>query len=103
MPEEPTIVTQMRDFKLELFGTHDLFKFHTGFSWFTGFFLVYTGFVMLFSRENDSKKWNLLQLINLVVITTISVIYFHALANGFLISALCVFSYSFFKSQKSLS
>ena len=26
-PEEPSIVTEMRNFKIELFGTHNLFKF----------------------------------------------------------------------------
>ena len=102
-PEEPTIVTQMRDFKIDLFGTHDLFKFHLGFSWFTGFYLVFMGCVMLLSIDNDSKKWNVFQLINLLLVTTLSIIYFHVLANTFLISALIIFTYSFFKPKKSIS
>lgn len=102
-PEEPSIVTEMRNFKLDLFGTHDLFKFHLGFSWFTGFFIIYMGCVMLLSRENNSLKWNLFQLITLIIVTSFSIVYFHALAYGFLISALITFSYSFFKTQKSQS
>ena len=102
-PEEPSIVTEMRNFKIELFGTHNLFKFHLGFSWMTGLFILFMGFVMLLSRDNNSMKWNLFQLISLTLATVVSVTYFHALANGFLIASLIIFAYTFFKSQKSIS
>lgn len=102
-PEEPQIVAAMRNFKMELFGTHNLLNFHLGFSWLTGFFLIFMGAGILFSIENHSRKWNLFQLINLTIVTTISVIYFHALANSFLIVSLAFFTIPFLKSQRSLS
>jgi hypothetical protein len=91
------ILSKMADYKIQLFGEHNLLKFHTGFSFMMGFLLSAFGFQNLMVVNSINKK----SLISIMIITAIalvlSIVYFHLLATLFIFTSLMCYFLSYKK------
>ena len=105
-PENPQLtqlLADMQNYKIDMFGSHDLLKFHNGFSLMMGFLLSAFGVQNLVLSEfiivNRKAQWTT------AVITAIALViaftYFHLLAYGFILFSLICYSIPLFgQTQK---
>lgn len=91
------VLNQMADYKIQLFGEHDLLKFHTGFSLMMGFLLSAFGFQNLMTAKSINKN----SLISIIIIAAtalvLSIVYFHLLTTSFIFIALVCYLLSYNK------
>ena len=101
-PQGIQLMAAMQNYKIHLFGEHDLFTFHTGFSLMMGFLLSAFGAQTLVLSEeivlNRIAQWTTLGITAIALI--ISLIYFHLFADGFLLFSLVCYSLPLFQGLK---
>lgn len=94
------IFNQMADYKIQLFGEHNLLKFHTGFSFMMGFLLSAFGFQNLMVANSINKKSLISILIITVIALVLSIVYFHLLATTFVFISLVGYILTYKKLSK---
>lgn len=84
----PVVIQMMRDYEIELMGTHTLWSFHTGFSLMTGLFMITLGVLQLSHASKIDHSILRTLIIFTVISFMISVFYFHPLAYGLILLGL---------------
>ena len=101
-PQAVQLMTAMQNYKINLFGQHDLFTFHTGFSLMMGFLLSAFGMQNLVLAEAIAKnlkaQWTTLMITMIALV--ISLIYFHLLADAFIFFSLVCYMLPLRKGSK---
>ena len=101
-PQAIALMAAMQNYKINLFGPHDLFTFHTGFSLMMGFLLSAFGTQNLTLAsaiaENRKAQWTTLMLTAIALL--ISLVYFHLLADGFIFFSLVCYGIPLFKGNQ---
>ncbi|MCZ8519938.1 MULTISPECIES: LIC_13387 family protein [Paenibacillus] len=86
------VIQSMEDYKIELFGTHTMLQFYEGFSLTMGCLFLLLGFMnVLVSRSLPLPALRSAALFNAfacLVLTALSLVYFHLLATSFLLLSL---------------
>ena len=99
------LMLDMQAFKIQLFGEHDLLKFHHGFSIMMSFLMIAFGLQNLLSAK--SMVQNKGALLSSILISGISLIiaylYFHILAYGVIFFSLLCFTLCAFMSEEKAS
>jgi hypothetical protein len=99
------LLADMENYKIKMMGTHSLLQFHNGFSINMGFLISEFG-IQHFLLAKEILK-NRTAFISTILITSvifiIALLYFHALAFGFVFFALLCFVIAFFKSKSSIT
>lgn len=92
------LLADMQNYKINLFGEHDLLKFHNGFSLMMGFLLSSFGVQNFVLSEaiavNHKAQWTTVVITAIALV--ISILYFHLLADGFILFSLICYSISLF-------
>ena len=97
----PEVILQMKEYQIELFGTHTFLSFHLGFSIMTGLFMITLGmFLLLHAKRFDGAMLRTLIFFVTASLVT-SVIYFHILAYGLIAVGLIFFVIAYFSEMKS--
>jgi hypothetical protein len=102
--EASQLMLDMEALKIQLFGEHDLLKFHNGFSLMMGFMLAAYGLQQLLCAEFilQSKK----ALLSCIMITAfsllIALLFFHILAYGLIAVSLGCFAIAAFLPLRSV-
>jgi hypothetical protein len=96
-PENPQLaqlLADMQNYKIEMFGSHNMLKFHNGFSLMMGFLLSSFGVQNLVLSEfiaiNRKAQWT--TAVITIIALVIAFIYFHILAYGFIFFSLICYS-----------
>lgn len=92
--EASQLMLDMQSFKIQLFGEHDLLKFHNGFSIMMGFLISAFGLQNLLCAKfiTENKKVLLASIGISLVSFIIAFIFFHILAYSFILFSLGCFS-----------
>ncbi len=100
-PENPQLtqlLADMQNYKIEMFGSHSLLKFHTGFSLMMGFLLSSFGVQNLVLCDsialNHKAQWTTVIISAIALI--IAIFYFHILAYGFILFSFICYSIPLF-------
>lgn len=81
---------QMEAYEIQLFGNHNLLKFHNGFSLMMGFLISVFGIQNSIVSKRPTKNYMISSIIISLIMLGLSVWYFHLLATTFiLVSLLC--------------
>lgn len=92
------LLADMQNYKINLFGEHDLLKFHNGFGLMMGVLLSSFGAQNLVLSEaivvNRKAQWTTMVITAIVLV--ISIVYFHLLADGFILFSLACYSLALF-------
>jgi hypothetical protein len=96
-----SLLADMENHKIKVMGVHSLLKFHNGFSVNMGFLLLAFGIqhLLLAKAILSNKTAFVSTIIITAVIFVIALIYFHALAFGFVFFSLFCFSMAFFQKK----
>ncbi len=98
------LLANMESFKIKMMGEHSMLQFHNGFSINMGFLLFAFGLQHLLLANEILK--NRMAFISTILITAIifiiALLYFHALAFGFVFFSLLCFVVAFVKSRPSI-
>ncbi|MBX7059581.1 MAG: hypothetical protein K1X75_16070 [Leptospirales bacterium] len=98
------LLAEMRAFRIQLLGEHNLLQFHTGFSIMMGFLMFTLGaqsFILANAIASDAKAlWAATIFASIAL--SISILFFHLLADGLLLlSLLCFFAALILSKAKS--
>ena len=101
--QEPNqLMIDMQNFKIDLFGEHSLFKFHSGFSIMMGFMISAFGIQNLLCT--DYILHNRKALLSTILISAVgfglAIAYFHILAYGFILFSLGCYGVAWVKREK---
>jgi hypothetical protein len=92
------LLADMQNYKINLFGEHDLLKFHNGFSLMMGFLLSSFGVQNFVLSEaitiNRKAQWITVAITAIALV--ISILYFHLLADGFILFSLVCYCIALF-------
>ena len=84
------LLADMQSYKINLFGEHDLLKFHNGFSLMMGFLLSSFGAQNFVLSEaiavNRKAQWTTVVITAIALV--ISILYFHLFADAFILFSL---------------
>lgn len=96
------LMLEMEAYKIQLFGEHNLLKFHNGFSIMMAFLFSAWGLQNFFGAESilKSKKALYSSIFTAAVSFVIAFIYFHVLAYAFILFSLVCFTVAAVKSGK---
>lgn len=98
------LMLEMEAFKIQLFGEHNLLKFHNGFSIMMGFFFCASGLQNFFGADYilRSKKALYTSIFTAAASFIIAFTYFHVLAYGFILFSLVCFTAAGFTQEKAV-
>ncbi|WP_436515735.1 LIC_13387 family protein [Ekhidna sp. To15] len=83
--EVPEVIQMMKDYEIEMMGTHTLMSFHNGFSIMTGLFMITIGTLQLaHASKIDRTMLRTLMFFTLIAFV-VSLQYFHPLAYGLIL------------------
>lgn len=102
-PEILAVLKQMENLKIELLGTHNLLKFHNGFSIIMGFLLSAFGFQNLMVADVITQKYLISTIIITIVLLLLSLLYIHFLATAFILISLVCYLKFYKQMQEKLS
>jgi len=92
------LLADMQNYKINLFGEHDLLKFHNGFSLMMGFLLSSFGAQNLVLSEaivtNSKAQWTTVVITAIALV--ISILYFHLFADGLILFSLACYCIALF-------
>ena len=91
------VLNQMQALKIDLFGQHDLLKFHNGFSIMMGVLLAVFGLQNFIIADAATKNYQLSSILISIVLLLLSILYFHILATAFIFSSLVCYLVSYKK------
>ncbi|WP_426449517.1 LIC_13387 family protein [Paenibacillus sp. S-38] len=98
------VYQSMKEYKIDLIGTHSLLKFYDGFSLTMGCLLILLGTLnLLVSRSLPLPALRAAALFNAVaclLLTALSLVYFHLLATSFFVLALAGYALCYVRSQR---
>ena len=104
--QEPNqLMMDMQNYKINMFGEHNLLQFHSGFSLLMGFLISAFGLQSFLCADFivKNRKPLLASTAIAAVSFVIAFMYFHVLAYGFLLFSLACYTYTAFQGEKSFS
>lgn len=100
--EPNQLMQDMQDYKINLFGEHNLLQFHTVFSIMMGFLISAFGLQNLLCTTFivDNKKALLSSILISAIAFIVALLYFHILAYGFILFSFLCYLLTYYKQVK---